>query len=299
MDKDKNLETREPAGATALPVESRPRAWRRFLKNPRSLAALGIILFMAALACGADFLAPYNFKAQARGCELLGPGGSFWLGTDFLGRDLLSRLMFGARISLAAGVAATAITLVLGVLVGLLAGFLGGIADTVLMRITDTFAAFPSLLLAVAITALCDRPSLTIVFFALGVVGWTGIARIVRAEVLTVRTHDYVTAARALGARRRRIMFRHVLPNCLAPIIIMATLSVGGNILGEAGLSFLGLGVQDPFPSWGGMLADSRGYFQHYWWTAAFPGLAIVLTVLAFNLLGDGLRDALDPRARK
>lgn len=307
MGNDENSEPRAAGSAAILATSGggqdarapRRQAWRRLFRNPSAAAALGIIVLMAALALSADFLAPYNFKAQARGSELAGPCAQFWFGTDFLGRDVLSRLMYGAQISIYVGVVATAIALVIGVVVGLLAGFLGGAMDTVLMRITDTVAAFPSLLLAVAITALTEKPSIYIVFFALGVVGWTGLARVVRAEVLSVRTLDYVTAAQALGARRRRIMFRHILPNCLSPIIIMATLGIGGNILAEAGLSFLGLGVQDPFPSWGGMLSDARGYFQTCWWTAVFPGLAIVLTVLAFNLLGDGLRDALDPRSRK
>jgi peptide/nickel transport system permease protein len=271
-------------------------ALRRLMRNPRTIVAFALVAAMVLMALSANLLAPYSYKFQARGSENLPPGGQFWLGTDYLGRDILSRVMYGAQVSMLVGIVATAISLFIGVNMGLLAGYFGGKVDAFLMRVTDTFAAFPSLLLAVAITALYDKPSFLILFIALGVVGWTGTARIVRAQVLTIATQDYVTAARALGTRNSRIVFRHILPNCVSPIIVIATLSVGGNILAEAGLSFLGLGVQEPFPSWGGMLSDARSYFHNYWWLAVFPGLAIVLTVLAFNLLGDGLRDALDPK---
>lgn len=273
-------------------------ALRRMLGNPRSVTALAFIVLVIAIAASANFLAPHSYKAQARGSENMAPNASHWFGTDYLGRDVLSRIMYGTQISMLVGVCATAISLVIGVNMGLIAGYFGGHLDAFLMRLTDTISAFPTLLLAVAITALCEKPSILILFFALGVVGWTGAARIVRSQVLTLKTLDYVAAAQALGVSHSRVMFRHILPNCVAPIIVIATLSVGGNILAEAGLSFLGLGVQDPFPSWGGMLSDARGYFHNYWWVAVFPGLAIVLTVLAFNLLGDGLRDALDPKRK-
>jgi peptide/nickel transport system permease protein len=288
----------DPAGTigSGEPDTAWRRSMRRLVRNPRAIAAVVLVLLAVFAALSADFLAPYSYKEQARGCEHLGPGAKFWLGTDYLGRDVLSRLMFGARVSLFIGLSATVMSLALGVTIGLMAGYLGGRIDTLLMRFTDTIAAFPSLLLAVAITALCEKPSILILLIALSVVGWTGIARIVRAQVLSIKTLDYVSAARALGMGDARIMLRHVLPNCLSPIIVIATLAVGGNILSEAGLSFLGLGVQDPFPSWGGMLSDARGYFHNFWWVAVFPGLAIVLTVLAFNVLGDGLRDALDPK---
>ena len=275
------------------------RALRRLVRDPRTSAAVAVVLLMLAAALTANVLAPFSYKDQARGSELAGPSGTHWFGTDSLGRDILSRLMFGAQVSMLVAVCATTVSLLIGVNIGLLAGYLGGRAETVLMRFTDMVAAFPSLLLAVAITALCEKSSLQILVFALGVVGWTGLARVVRSQVLTVKGLDYVTAARALGLPHARVLFRHVLPNCVSPIIVMATLAVGGNILGEAGLSFLGLGVQEPFPSWGGMLNDARGYFQNCWWVAVFPGLAIVATVLAFNLFGDGLRDALDPRASR
>jgi ABC-type dipeptide/oligopeptide/nickel transport system permease subunit len=294
----------EPSTGGGLMTVQTPRpgssigaiAFRRLMRNPRSLASILFILLVIVVAILAPVLAPYSFKEQFRGNENHYLTTQFMMGTDSLARDILSRVIYGARISMFIGICATAMALLIGVNVGLIAGYYGGVCDACLMRLTDTVAAFPSLLLALAITAIWEKPSITIVFVSLGIVGWTGIARIVRAEVLMLKTLDYVSAARALGLGNTRIMFRHILPNCLSPIIVVATLGVAGNILGEAGLSFLGLGVQDPFPSWGGMLSDARQYFVNYWWEAVFPGLAIVLTVLAFNLLGDSLRDALDPK---
>ncbi|MEI6233113.1 MAG: ABC transporter permease [Planctomycetota bacterium] len=310
-----------PSNTAAVPLNVRtadgetmqraPNVWDRLLKNSRSLTAIAILFFMLLLALAAGTLAPYDFAEQLRGREHLTPSSGHFFGTDVLGRDILSRVMYGARVSLMIGLSATVLSLVIGVTLGLCAGYFGGRIDDVIMRFTDTISAFPTLLLAVAITALYKpspsdgadvlvlNASFWKVFIALGVVGWTSIARVVRAQVLTIKTLDYVTAARALGGDSIRIMFLHVLPNCWSPIIVLATLSIGGNILGEAGLSFLGLGIKDPFPSWGGMLSDSKSYFKDHWWLAVFPGMAIVLTVLSFNLLGDGLRDALDPKARK
>jgi len=224
----------------------------------------------------------------------------FYLGTDDQGRDLLSRLLYGARVSLIVGIVAEIIAVVIGTIVGSLSGFYGGWLDSLLMRITDVFFAFPSLLLAIGILAIFERPGLWNIFFALGVVGWTQIARIVRGQVLSVKEAEFVEAARAVGAGDFRILFRHIIPNVLAPIIVVGTLGIAWNILSEAGLSFLGLGVQPPDPSWGNMLTDARNYInsRHYYITI-IPGLAIALTVLGFNLLGDGLRDSLDPRMRK
>jgi ABC-type dipeptide/oligopeptide/nickel transport system permease subunit len=281
-------------------------AWRRLKKNRAALAALVFLalLFLAALL--APVLASHEYKYQYRGAERLPPSFSavaveekthtFYLGTDASARDVYSRMLFGARVSLLVGFIATAISLSVGVTLGMLSGYFGGWIDACIMRLTDTVFAFPSVLLAVAITAVFEKPSLAVVFMALGVVGWTGLARVVRSQTLSIKTLDYVQAARALGANPARILFLHILPNCAGPIVIVATLSVGGNILGEAGLSFLGLGVQEPYPSWGGMLAQARDYYRDAWWLGVFPGLAIVSTVLAFNLFGDGLRDALDPR---
>jgi len=283
----------------APPLTPGQKSLRSLLRNPRNIGAMIVIVLMIALAISANFLAPYGFGEQLRGNEQIAPSTQHFFGTDNFARDIFTRIMYGAQVSLLVSLAATALSLLIGVSIGLVSGYAGGKIEAVLMRFTDTVSAFPSILLAVAITALFDRPSIMILFIALGVVGWTGIARVVRAQVLIIRTLDYVTAAKALGAGHDRILFRHVLPNCVSPIIVIATLSIGGNILGEAGLSFLGLGVQDPFPSWGGMLADARTYFQSAWWMTVFPGMAIVVTVLAFNLLGDGLRDALDPKKRR
>jgi ABC-type dipeptide/oligopeptide/nickel transport system permease subunit len=206
-------------------------------------------------------------------------------------------MLHGGRASLLIALAATAIALAIALAVGLAAGYSGGWLDALLMRVTDTVYAFPSILLAMVLVALAERPSLWLVFTALGATGWTGLARLVRAQVLTVRQADYVQAARALGLAPLRVALHHVLPNCLGPVVVAATLLIGSNILGEAGLSFLGLGVREPYPSWGSMLGSSRDMFETCPWLMIFPGLAISLAVLGFNLLGDGLRDALDPRS--
>jgi ABC-type dipeptide/oligopeptide/nickel transport system permease subunit len=221
-----------------------------------------------------------------------------WLGTDFQGRDIWARIVFGARISLAAGVISQFIAVLLGVSLGIAAGYYGRWVDDGVMRLADITLAFPTLLLLIAMVAALE-PSLGVVFVTIGLVGWAGMARIVRGQVLVVRQLEFVQAARALGARDWRIIVRHVLPGVLAPVIVAATLGMAGAIMAEASLSFLGLGVQPPTPSWGGMIADARDLNQLRIapWTSVFPGLAIGATVLGFNLLGDALRDALDPRA--
>ncbi len=287
--------------------------WRRLKSNRLALAALVLLGVLVLLALLAPLVSPCRYDEQFRGAEITPPmttatvdAGAdrppkhfFLLGSDHHARDSFARMLYGARVSLMVGVLATMVSLLLGGTVGLLSGYFGGWMDAVLMRMTDTVFAFPSVLLAVAITAVFDRPSLGVVFLALGLVGWTSLARVVRSQVLVVKEADYITAARALGLGHVRIILWHVLPNCLGPLVVVATLAVGGNILGEAGLSFLGLGVQEPYPSWGGMLAEATDHYMEAWWLGLFPGLAIVGTVLAFNLFGDGLRDALDPRAAK
>lgn len=308
----------QPGGIAPPPLEERPglgpwrSAFKRLIRNRASLAAFAFLVFLLVVVCFGSWLAPHTYDDQFRGAEITPPwsrvtledygdgtptGEQFFpLGTDSNARDTLSRIIYGARVSLAVGLLATLIAVTFGIMVGLISGYYGGWVDAVLMRFTDTVFAFPSVLLAVAITAIFDKPSLKVVFLALGIVGWTGMARVVRSQVLSLKTRDYISAARALGTGNFRILTRHILPNCLGPIVVVATLSVGGNILSEAGLSFLGLGVQEPYPSWGAMLAEARENYREAWWLAVFPGLAIVMTVLSFNLLGDGLRDALDPK---
>jgi ABC-type dipeptide/oligopeptide/nickel transport system permease subunit len=232
--------------------------------------------------------------------QLRSPSVQHWLGTDIQGRDVWARLVYGARISLAVGLFSQMIAMAIGVTLGLVAGFYGKWLDEVVMRLADVTLAFPTLLLLVAMVAAL-QPSLGVVLFTIGVVGWAGMARIVRAQVLVVRQLEYVQALRALGARDVRIVVRHVLPNVVAPVVIAATLGVAGAIMAEAALSFLGLGVAPPTPSWGSMIAEGRDLSQLRTapWTSLFPGLAIGAAVLGFNLLGDALRDALDPRFRR
>lgn len=271
-------------------------ALRRFWRNRLAVVGAGLMAILILAALAGPLFYQVGYAEQFPGQESAAPSAAHPLGVDRSGFDMLARLLYGGRVSLLIALAATGITVVIALAVGLGAGYAGGWVDSCLMRVTDTFYAFPSILLAMALVAIADRPSLWLVFLALGATGWTGLARLVRAQVLTVRQAEYVMAARALGLSPLRIVLRHVLPNCLGPIIIAATLLIGGNILGEAGLSFLGLGVSAPYPSWGSMLADSRALFTTRPWLMIFPGVAITLAVLGFNLIGDGLRDALDPR---
>jgi peptide/nickel transport system permease protein len=275
-------------------------AVREFRKN--RLAVVGLVglavLYLVALL--APFLAPYDPIAQPDilHTSYLAPSLAHWFGTDRFGRDVLSRMLYGARISLIIAFVAVAISVSIGTLVGAVAGYFGGRVDALLMRFTDMVLAFPRLVLLIMIVALFS-PSTPLIIAVLGLTQWPGTARIVRGDVLSLRERDFVQAARALGMSRRRIILRHLVPNVLAPVIVTATLGIGNTIVLEAGLSFLGLGVQPPTPSWGNMVADGRQNLLGAWWVATMPGLAIVFTVLAFNLVGDGLRDALDPRLRR
>lgn len=261
----------------------------------------GIILIVALVSCsvfagGITRHSPYKVNIKN---ITAAPGAGHLFGTDDLGRDIFSRIVYGARISLLVGIVATIISMVIGTALGLVSGYFGGWVDTVLMRFTDMVFAFPTALLMIAILAVFENPSIDKVFVFLGLLGWPSTARLVRGQVLSVREMDYVTAAKALGFSESRIMLRHVLPNILAPIIVMATLMIPGNILTEAWLSFLGLGAQPPTPSWGSMINEGQAYLQTRFWICLFPGAAIFITVLGFNLFGDGLRDYFDPKLVK
>jgi peptide/nickel transport system permease protein len=274
-------------------------ATRHFKKSKIALAGLLILLALYLIALLAPLLAPYDPIVQRDivTTSYLEPSIEHWLGTDRFGRDILSRILYGARISLSIGFVATLISVTLGTVLGALAGYFGGKVDAVLMRFTDMVLAFPRLILLIMIVALFS-PSVAVIITVLGLTQWPNTTRIVRGDVLSLREREFIQAAHALGMGKGRIIFRHLIPNVLAPVIVTATLGIGNTIVLEAGLSFLGLGVQPPIPSWGNMVADGRDNLLGAWWVATFPGLTIVLTVLAFNLVGDGLRDALDPRLR-
>lgn len=267
-------------------------------KNKLALTGLAIILLLVIVALFAPVLAPHHPYEQDLDKVLLGPSLEYPFGTDDFGRCIFSRIIFGTRISLAIGIIVTTISAVAGIILGMLAGFYGGVIDEVIMRIVDIFLAFPGLILALVIAGLLG-PGMFNVLFALALVGWMGYARVVRGAVLSVKEKEFVETAMSLGASDLYIMCRHLLPNVIAPVIVMATLGIGQTILAAAGLSFLGLGVQPPVPVWGSMLNDGKAYLQTAPHLTIFPGLAIMITVLSFNFLGDGLRDVLDPRQKE
>ncbi len=278
-----------------IPGRSNP-FWKRLKKNRLAVLGGGLLGFFLLVAVGAPILAPSDPLAQDLYNRLNPPSLSHPFGTDDFGRDLLSRVIYGSRISLRIGTVAVMIALVVGSLVGLVAGYWGGLLDQLLMRAMDLMLAFPSILLAIGIVAVLG-PGLENAMLAVGTVAVPQYARLVRASVLTIREQEYVAAARALGAGDFRILFLAVLPNCLAPLIVQSSLGLATAILDAAGLSFLGLGAQPPVPEWGAMLNGGRELILSAPWVLTFPGLAIFLSVMAFNLLGDGLRDALDPRS--
>lgn len=272
--------------------------WGRFKKNKGGVVGLVIILLLILMALLAPYLAPLHYTEQSLFQSLTPPGEGYPLGSDEYGRDILSRIIYGSRVSLQVGIIATMISMVIGVLLGLLAGYYGGLLDSILLALIDISWAFPTILLALVFVAIFS-PSLGNVMIAVGLVYWAGYARLVRGEVLSLKEREFVEAIRALGARDGKILLSHILPNSFAPIIVMGTLGMARAILIEASLSFLGLGAQPPIPSWGAMLSDGRMYLLTAPWVTIFPGLAIMVTVLGFNLLGDGLRDALDPRLKE
>lgn len=273
------------------------RPWRALHSDRRVWVGGAVVLAAVIAAVAAPLLAARDPTAINLADQLLPPSSTYWLGTDIQGRDVWARLVYGARVSLGVGLGSQSIALSLGLLLGLISGYYGRWADEFIMRLADVTLAFPTLLLLVALVAAL-QPSLTVVFLTIGIVGWAAMARLVRAQVLVVRELEYIQAARALGARHARIIARQVLPAVIGPVVIAATLGIAAAIMAEAALSFLGLGVQPPTPSWGAMIADGRDLSQlrDAPWTSLSPGLAIGATVLGFSLLGDALRDALDPR---
>ena len=280
-----------------LPPSKRPGIWRQLRRSPGAMIGLCLIVLLLSTAIFADVIAPQGIDDQDLLNGLLPPGSEFLLGTDEFGRDMFSRIVYGARVSLEVAIIATIVSAVVGVSLGVIAGYFGGTLDHIIQGMIDISWAFPTVLMAIFLVATFG-PGLVNVMVAVGLVYWGGYARVVRGQVLSLREWDYVTAARAMGATDQRIILRHILVNVLAPVIVMATLMMGDAILIEATLSFLGMGAQPPTPSWGSILAGGRTYLRLAPWVCMVPGLAIMLTVLGFNLLGDGLRDALDPRLR-
>jgi peptide/nickel transport system permease protein len=267
----------------------------RFRQNRLAVAGLVIILFLTAAALLAPWLCRQDPNAQDLTLRLQGPSALHWMGTDDLGRDVFSRLLTGTRISLSVGFVAVGIALLVGVCLGLLAGFSGGRVDMLIMRLVDVMLSVPTLFLILAVLAFLG-PNIYNVMVVIGLTSWPGLTRLVRGECLSIREREYIQAARLSGLSTPRILFVYILPNVVAPILVSATLGVGGAILTESALSFLGLGVQPPMPSWGNILSIGRDYLHIAWWLSFFPTCAILMTVLAFNLLGEGLRDVLDPR---
>jgi ABC-type dipeptide/oligopeptide/nickel transport system permease subunit len=289
--------TSEPALAeiaAARPL--RKDVWRRFRRNRLAMVGLVVLALLILMAIFAPLIAPYSITERT-GEFRAGPSGDHLFGTDRIGRDVFSRVVYGARVSLRVGILATLISLVIGVGLGSVAGFFGGILETIIMRITDMFLAIPYIILAIAIATALGRGENTVIV-VLGVTGWLAVCRIVRSSFLSLRQLEYVEAATALGAGRLRIMFRHILPNALQPIIVYGTIAVGSAILAEAALSFLNVGAVAPTPAWGLMVQEGRGDLVNAPHLLYFPGGAIFLTVLAFQFVGDGLRDALDPRLK-
>jgi peptide/nickel transport system permease protein len=268
---------------------------KRFSRNRLSVIGSIIVLLLIATSLLAPFISPYDPTAIDVYNVLSPPGKTHLLGTDDLGRDLLSRIIWGSRVSLKVGFVAVGIAITIGIVIGSLAGFYGGRVDAILMRFVDIMLAFPTFFLILAVISILE-PNIFTIMAVIGVTSWMDVARLVRAEFLTLKERDFVGAAIAIGVSDTRLIFRHILPNALSPVFVAATFGVGGAILTESGLSFLGLGVQPPDPSWGNILTAGKDNIEIAWWLSLYPGLAILITVLSYNLVGEGLRDALDPR---
>jgi peptide/nickel transport system permease protein len=272
--------------------------WRRFRKNKLALSGAILVFFMFAVSFLAPVISPYDPANIDVGRMLQPPSTKHWFGTDPLGRDILSRMIWGAQISLKVGFVSVGISLMIGVFLGAMAGFYGGRADRFIMRFVDVMLCFPSFFLILAVIAFLE-PSIWNIMIVIGLTSWMGVARLVRAEILSLREREFILAIRAQGASDLRIIFLHLLPNALAPILVAATLGIAGAILTESALSFLGIGVQPPTPSWGNILMAGKDNIMIAWWISVFPGLAILVTVLSYNLLGEGIRDIIDPRLRR
>lgn len=272
-------------------------AWRSYKKSKVAIIGAAIVLFVVFLALFGPFLAPQGMNEQDLSQRLLPPSAQYWFGTDDFGRDIFSRIILGARISIAVGFFSVMLSIIVGTFLGIIAGYYGGWLDTIISRIFDILLAFPSILLAIAIVSILG-PSLQNALIAIAIINIPNFGRLVRSKVLSVKQEEYIMAARAIGMKNKRILWRHILPNSMTPVIVQGTLAIATAIIEAAALGFLGLGAQAPMPEWGKMLADARIYLLNAPWTIVFPGLAIMLTVLGFNLMGDGLRDALDPKMK-
>ncbi|MEK4627187.1 MAG: ABC transporter permease [Solibacillus sp.] len=272
-------------------------AWSSFKKNKSALVGSGIVLFFVLLAIIGPSIAPQGINDQNLTLRLQPPSAEFWFGTDDLGRDVLSRILHGARLSLTVGLSAVLISAVVGSFLGIIAGYYGRLVDTIISRIFDIMLAFPSILLAIAVVSILG-PSLQNALIAIAIINIPSFGRLIRSRVLSIKEEEYIHAARAIGMKNTRILWKHILPNSMTPVIVQGTLSIATAIIEAAALGFLGLGAEAPQPEWGKMLADARMFLLNAPWAMIFPGLAIMLTVIGFNLMGDGLRDALDPKMK-
>ena len=272
--------------------------WRTFARNQLAVAGGVVVAALVLLAVLAPVLAPWDPNRTDTRRVLDSPSRAHWFGTDQLGRDVLSRVLYGSRVSLAVGFVSVGIATLIGILLGAAAGYRGGMTDGVIMRLVDLMLVFPRFFLLLAVLAFL-QPSIWTIMAVIGLTGWMGVARLVRAEFLTLREREFVIWSESIGARALRIVVRHILPNAIAPVLVAMTLGIPAAILTESGLSFLGLGVQPPYATWGNILNDGKDSIEIAWWMTLYPGLAILITVLSYNLLGEGIRDALDPRLRQ
>ena len=272
--------------------------WEMFYKNKLMLTGSGIVLLFFLISLLAPWLAPYDFGQIDLTNVLASPSASHLFGTDHLGRDVLSRMICGARISLKVGFVATGVAIIIGTILGAVSGYYGGWIDAAIMRFVDIMLCFPTFFLILAVIAFLE-PSIWNIMIIIGLTGWMGVTRLVRADFITLKERDFVQAAKAIGASDLRIIFLHILPNAMASILVAATLGIAGAILTESALSFLGIGVQPPTPSWGNILTAGKDNIDIAWWLSLYPGLAILITVVGYNLLGEGIRDSLDPRLKK